>query len=647
MSDLRITDLTMPTAELGPSNPLPPLFPALDSHEVLDAGEADEEMRRNIGYGRVRTVLPYLTQDGYGRERTERAHRVAVLENETLRAFFLLDVGGRLWSLVHKPTGRELLFRNPVFQPANLALRDAWVAGGVEWNFGTIGHATTSSSPVHAARARRPDGTPVLRMYEFERVRRAVLQIDAYLPDGSQALLVHVTLVNPNDHEIPVYWWSNIAVPERPDTRVLAPADRAWQFAYDKAVRRVPIPRHAGLDRTYTTRADAAADYFFDLDPAQRRWITALDGDGTGLAQTSTRRLVGRKLFLWGRHRGGRRWQEWLSTPDTPYLEIQAGLARTQLEHLPMPARTSWTWLEAYGHATADPAAVHGDDWPEARAAARAAVDRLVAEDDLERELADARTWTAAPPEAALHRGTGWGALERRLRALGGDASLERAATPFPDDTLGPEQEPWLALLRDGRLPDADPDSYQTDPAWEPLLRRAGGWLADLHLGVLRAARDDPDGARAAWTDSLNSRPTSWAWRNLGALAAHREQWPQAVDAYLHARELAPDSLPLLRETVTVLLAAGRPELALRHLDARQAGDCGDSGGDDGRLRMLEARAALAVGDRERCDALLDGGIEVANLREGETSLSDLWRQHRADVPVPRHYDFVMQPGDA
>ena len=37
------------------------------------------------------------------------------------------ELGGRLYSLVHKPLGRELLARNPVFQPANLALRNACV----------------------------------------------------------------------------------------------------------------------------------------------------------------------------------------------------------------------------------------------------------------------------------------------------------------------------------------------------------------------------------------------------------------------------------------------------------------------------------------------------------------------------------------
>jgi hypothetical protein len=64
MSDLRLETLTMPTAEVGQENPLPPLFAKHDLHAVVDAGEADAEMRGNIGYGRLRTVLPYLVQDG-------------------------------------------------------------------------------------------------------------------------------------------------------------------------------------------------------------------------------------------------------------------------------------------------------------------------------------------------------------------------------------------------------------------------------------------------------------------------------------------------------------------------------------------------------------------------------------------------------
>jgi hypothetical protein len=513
-------------------------------------------MRRNVGYGRVRSVLPYLVQDGYRRDRRPAEHKVAVLENDVLRATFLLDLGGRLWSLVHKPTGRELLYRNPVFQPANLALRNAWFAGGVEWNIGTIGHSPTTCEPLHATRVLQPDGTPVLRMYEFERVREVVFQVDAWLPAGSPVLLVHVRIVNPNDVEIPMYWWSNVAVPQADDVRVLAPADEAWQFAYDNPLRRVPIPILDGTDRTYTTRAAQAADYFFAIADDQRRWVTALDGRGTGLVQTSTDRLRGRKLFLWGKSPGGDHWQEWLAQPGHEYLEIQAGLARTQLEHLPMPARASWSWVEAYGLLQSDAAAVHGDDWSTARDAVSRDLEELIPRAELDRALAAATAWVDAGPVEVLNLGSGWGALAHRLRKRDGDDSLSAPGTPFDDETLGPEQEAWVELVRTGRMPSPPaaqpPASYQTSRRWVPLLAGADGWLPKLHLGVVLAHAGDQQGATAAWEGSLADEPTAWAWRNLAILAKAEGDLALAVRRYHAAVALRDDLAPLKRELVDV-----------------------------------------------------------------------------------------------
>ncbi|WP_033216191.1 DUF5107 domain-containing protein [Kitasatospora phosalacinea] len=648
MSELRLTTLTLPTAPVGPVNPLPPLFAGADLHEVADATEADEEMRRNIGYGRVPSVMPYLVQDGYARDLTPAEHPVAVLENDTLRATFLLGSGGRLWSLVHKPTGRELLFRNPVFQPANLALRNAWLAGGVEWNIGTIGHAPTTCEPLHAARAVRPDGTPVLRMWEYERIRGVIFQIDAYLPDDSPVLLVHVRITNPRDTTVPMYWWSNIAVPEAPDVRVLAPADAAWQFSYDRRVRRVGLPAPDGTDLTRTTLSPDAADYFFDVPDGDRHWVTALDGTGRGLVQASTERLRGRKLFLWGRGAGGRHWQQWLSGPGRAYLEIQAGLARTQLEHLPMPAGARWSWVEAYGLLEAEPGAVHGDDWAAARGAALAGLYDLVPQSVLDRELADAEAWLDTEPIETLSRGSGWGALEQHRRAVSGEPPLPAAGTPFPDTTTGAEQAPWFELLDHGRITSADgtpaPPSYQTDPVWEPLLQAADGWLAALHLGTLRAHTGDHEGAARAWRRSVALHPTAWAWRSLGALARRTGRPQEAVRAYREALRLAPALLPLVLEGADVLLAAGVPKEALAHLEALPAAQRAL-----GRVRLAEARAALDAGDAERCGRLLDEGIEVADIREGEGSLHELWFAHRRalgnhspDAELPGAYDFRM-----
>jgi hypothetical protein len=138
-----------------------------------------------------------------------------------------------------------------------------------------------------------------------------------------------------------MYWWSNIAVPQMPDTRVVVPASSAYRFGYTAGLEISPVPYTAGQDISYATTIQRTVDYFFRLPEGQRPWIAALDGQGKGLVQVSTSRLKGRKLFMWGMGTGGQNWQTFLSEPGHAYLEIQAGLATTQLERLPMPAGAS------------------------------------------------------------------------------------------------------------------------------------------------------------------------------------------------------------------------------------------------------------------------------------------------------------------
>ncbi|MFD0480201.1 DUF5107 domain-containing protein [Nonomuraea thailandensis] len=109
-STLYVTGLSIPTGEPPRASSLPILSSCRPNVQVLDA---DQEMRAGMEYGSPPTLLPYTRQEGYGRNRADRDHVAIVLENETLCATFLPEHGGRLWSLTHKPTGRDLLHRNP------------------------------------------------------------------------------------------------------------------------------------------------------------------------------------------------------------------------------------------------------------------------------------------------------------------------------------------------------------------------------------------------------------------------------------------------------------------------------------------------------------------------------------------------------
>jgi hypothetical protein len=45
----------------------------------------------------------------------------------------------------------------------------------------------------------------------------------------------------------------------------------------------------------------------------------------------------------------------------------------------------------------------------------------------------------------------------------------------------------------------------------------------------------------------------------------------------------------------------------------------------EGRIRLLEAQAALAAGDLQPAERFFTDRVSVADLREGENTLSDLW----------------------
>ncbi len=561
MTILSAHDLVLPAASLGEENPLAPLRSHQELHEVQNLDNLPAELRKNIRYGRLHSTLPCLNQDGYDRELVDTAFASLVLENDHLRATVLPTLGGRLYSLVHKASGQELLYRNPVFQPANLALRNAWWAGGVEWNVGSTGHWTGTCSPMHAARVDGPDGTPVLRLWELERTRNLITQLDFWLPTDSEFLYVGIRLHNASDTEVPAYWWSNIAVEQSPGTRVLVPADQAWRFGYGKRLDLIDVPLYEDTDL----------------------WLSpGLQGHG--------------------------------------YAEIQAGLARTQMGHLKLPAATDWHWLEAYGRMTMDPATAHSEDWQRVRTSGTEVLRPLL--DELpDRE----RSWLAVADAAPLERlvvGSGWGALE--LARTGWTVS---AGTPFDEDTMTARERAWLPLLQ-GRLPAEDVVPDGTLVGWRDLLEKAeDNWLVWYHRGVARYYDGDRDGAIGAWRQAGDN---PWALRNLAFVTGELEYYERAV-------EVLPDLVELQVEAITAALDVD-VDRTRRMLDRVSS--------DDPRIRLLRIRHALRIGDPETARDLLADGMQLPTVREGDNPLADLWRETEEALgtnrPVPPPYQFGM-----
>jgi len=634
--------LVLSGSHLGPEGQLPPFTPVRPSALARLSEHATPAMRERVERGRLVSPLPYALLSDYDRADHELALPALELSNDLVTATVMPTLGGRVWSLVDHTRDRELLFVNPRLRFANFGLTDAWFAGGIEWNLGSTGHTTMSTRPMHAAVVDGPDGQ-VLRLWEWERTRDLVLQVDLWL-DGAR-LLASTRVVNPDPEPKPLYYWTNIAVPETDGTRVLVPATSAWRTDYSGLLDRVTVPHpdDPDVDISRPAASTYAADYFYEVEDQRGRVVCAVEPDGHGLAQASTEALSGRKLFLWGSGPGGRRWQEWLGTLATRYAEIQAGLCPTQLEHDLIDGHATRSWTECFSALDLAPEVVAGD-YAAASAAAASAVHETAPPDWLEERHA---RWLAGvadlEPGAPLHVGSGWGAAELALR--GQSAPHGMPCAPVDDDSAplrrfaeGREAAALAAITTD------HPTVPPVSDRWQSALAEAAdapgaGWWVHYAVAVGHHVRGAHEAARAAYVRSIEQAPTATALRGLALLAGDSEE---ADALFSRAAALDPDDRRLATERLARLHASGRDEELLDLVDRLP-----ERVRAHGRTQLLVAQALAATGRGEEALEVLDG-LEVPDLAEGDDSTSDLWLALRPGEPVPPRLDFRMshQPAD-
>jgi len=653
---VEIRVMTIPGAPLEGLNPLPIFH---NKQEINVNTHPDFPDALKVDLGARSPVLPYRMQDRYSRKRLPMKMKTIIMENEYLRAVFWPESGGRLYSLFDKVNQCELLMANPVYQPGNLAIRNAWLSGGIEWNFGTLGHHYFTCDHLFAAVLRDENGEEFVRMYEYERNKCAVYQIDFHLPSGSKVLYSHVKLFNPFDEDTTTYWWTNIAIPEDGGTRVLSSSERVVVLSHEGiSYEKVPdIALFPGKDLSYPHNASRGFDYFYQAEDGVRSaWEAGAYSDGMVFFDRATSPLVYRKMFCWGNHSAGKHWQEYLSDPDKGYyVEIQGGFARSQLHDKLFPGRSTIEWTQCFGGMKLDQASLHDCSFAEANAYLEGHIENTIAENALfETDRRFASLANMPVTEADLvHTGSGWGALEALRCEMQGDHALPDSVC-FPRSTIGPEQYPWYALLVEGVLPAESPDvippSWMVAPKWmrllEESLNRENGetWYSRMHYGVMlnemmdrghvawEASRWGRYGeyrarAREAFERSLELEPSVWALRCLFCIAD--EEGDDALAEKYYDRVFELDAA-----TVDYAFASEYMGWLNRKGKYQKAWDLYQSMPEPIRQqeRMI-LHAALTAVRLRNLDYLRDVVFvrsEFACIREGETALTDIWFEYSA-----------------
>jgi hypothetical protein len=279
-------------------------------------------------------VYPYVSYCETANRPALQNYTFIVLENRHIKVTISPDTGGKVTSMVHKGSGKEVLYVSQFIRPTRILPRFNFVAGGIEVSF-PISHSPSENEKILYRIDRDKD-----RVYVTcgERELRFGMQwsVEYSLGPKDTFLTERVLFHNPGTTAYPWMSWSNAALPSAPDTEfhfpkgeVLSHASRIdtidWQRQGPK--RESDIKEMTGY--FWKSRdANAFGAYTASL--------------GTGLYHIADEAISpGIKLWSYGVG-DDRAWA--LSTASTePYLEIQGGPIGDQSTKLELPPKeTRW-----------------------------------------------------------------------------------------------------------------------------------------------------------------------------------------------------------------------------------------------------------------------------------------------------------------
>jgi tetratricopeptide (TPR) repeat protein len=288
-------------------------------------------------------VYPYTMQDHLSRTKVDRTYKALFLENEYLKVTCLPELGGRLHSVFDKTEGEEMFHYNHVIKPSMIAMRGAFITGGVEWNAGPQVHTVTIASPVDATLGQNPDGSAYIEVNNLEQSLRTRWTVRVTLHPGKAYLDEQIRIFNPEDAVSPYYFWNCTAFPCRKGTRFIYPMTLGTDHY---GVRFFDWPISKGKDISWLKNYETSASIFsvnciYDF-------FGAYDVDmNRGIVQVADHHeLSGKKAWTWGTWDFGLVSQENLTDDDGPYIEVQSGPLPTQSDYGMLLPREAVSWQE-------------------------------------------------------------------------------------------------------------------------------------------------------------------------------------------------------------------------------------------------------------------------------------------------------------
>ncbi len=270
-------------------------------------------------------IYPYYKFEKFSHQSVQQTWKTVILENDYLRVRILPGCGGKIWSIYDKKQGKELFYDNDAIKFRDISLRGPWTSGGIEFNFGVIGHAPSCSFPVDYCTATKEDGSVSCWIGVLDLLTRTRWTVEINLPKDKTWVTTKTFWHNASGDFQPYYTWINTGVKATPDTRILYPA--AYAIGHDGKTFSFPIEEGTGRDLSWLNQQGYGMDKSYHAGGSGKGWFASWWKDEDfGMMHWALRDdKVGRKYFSWAQSDAGDIWRELLTDNKPQYIELQSG----------------------------------------------------------------------------------------------------------------------------------------------------------------------------------------------------------------------------------------------------------------------------------------------------------------------------------
>lgn len=304
---------------------------------------------------RMGMIYPYYRFDGYTNRPMDKEWKVVELENDFIKVMVLPEIGGKIWGAWEKSTGKPFFYYNQVVKFRDIAMRGAWTSGGIEANYGIIGHTPNCATPVDYLTVKKPDGSVSCYIGTLDLLTQTYWTIEINLPADKGYFTTKSFWYNSTPLEQPYYTWMNTGIKAKGNLEFIYPGNRYighngeyadWKInSANKKDISFYENNNFGSYKSYHVfgkYTDFFGGYWHDDDFGMGRYATHDE-------------KAGKKIWIWGLSQQGMIWDKLLTDTDGQYVEVQSGRLFNQtadlstftpFKHRGFAPATADTWIE-------------------------------------------------------------------------------------------------------------------------------------------------------------------------------------------------------------------------------------------------------------------------------------------------------------